>query len=79
MHGRRLGFRIARKEAHGDAIIARRRQIDARAGRPVAKQRIGNLDQDARPIAHQRVRAYRAAMIDIVQDFQATTNNIVGF
>ena len=39
--------------------------------RPIGEQTVGHLDQAAGAVAHQRVRADRAAMIQVLQDFQA--------
>ena len=43
------------------------------------KQRVGNLDQDAGAVAHQRVRAHRAAMVEIDEKLQALADDAVGF
>ena len=40
---------------------------------------IGNLDQDAGAIAHQRVGAHRAAMVEIDQELQALADDVMGF
>ena len=64
------GVLVGRQEAHGDRVVARGRQIDARARRPMSHQRIGNLDQAARPVADQRIGADGAAMVEIHQDLE---------
>ena len=53
---------------HG--VFARRRQVVAVRGGPLAEQRVGDLDQDARAVAQQRVGADRAAMVEVAEDFQ---------
>ena len=72
----RLGF--ARQEAHGHGILAGRRQRDAGLLGPFAEQRIGNLDQDAGAVAHQRIGAHRAAMIQIDEKLQALADDLMG-
>ena len=62
---------VLRQEAHGHGVVAGRRQVDARLARPVAQQRVGDLDQAAGAVAHQRVGADRAAVVEIDQDLQA--------
>jgi hypothetical protein len=76
-HGKVARSRITRQEAHGDAIMTRLRQSDARAGGPVTQQIVGNLNQDAGAIAQQRVGAHRAAMIDLQQYLETTRNGLV--
>ena len=58
-----LGF--GRQEAHGDGVVAGLWQRHARPLRPIAQQGIGNLDQAAGAVAHQRVGADRATMVQI--------------
>ena len=70
---------VLRQEAHGHGIIALGRQGDIGLGRPVAKQRVGQLDEDAGTIAQQRVGANRAAMIQVFEDFQRLGNNPMTF
>ena len=61
---------VLRKEAHGHGIIARLGQGEPLAISPLSQQPIGHLDEDAGPVAKQRIGADRAAMIEISQDFQ---------
>ncbi len=61
---------LARQEALRHAVFAGRRQVDAFAFSPVAEQGIGDLQQDARAIAKQRIGANRAAMVEIAENFQ---------
>ena len=75
----RAGFFVLRQKAHGDRIIARRRQGDANRLGPIAIKRVGNLDQYARAVAQQRVSAHRAAMVKIEQNLQAAFDRIMGF
>ncbi len=69
---------VARHEAHGHGILARRGQNDALALGPVAVERIGDLDQDAGAVAHQRVGAHRAAMVEVHQDAQTRLDDLMG-
>ena len=39
---------------------------------------IGNLDQDAGAVAHQRIGAHRAAMVEIDQKLQALADDLMG-
>ena len=73
----RLGF--ARQKTHRHRIFAGLGQNHAGALGPFAQQRIGNLDQDAGAVAHQRVGAHRAAMVEIDQKLQALADDAVGF
>ena len=72
------GF-ILRQKAHCHGIIAGCRQRRARIMRPLAEQGIGQLDQDARAVAQQRIGTHRAAMVKIVQDFQGLFDDRVAF
>ena len=62
---------VLRQEAHGDGVVAGRRQVDACLARPVAQQGVGDLDQAARAVADQRVGADGAAVVEVDQDLQA--------
>ncbi len=76
---RRLSARlVARQEAHRHRIIARPGQTDARLIRPVAEQGIGNLDKTAGAVAHQRIGADTAAMIEIGENAEALRDDRVG-
>ena len=57
--------------------MAGRRQGQAVLVRPVAQQRVGDLDQAAGAVAHQRVGADRAAMVEVDQDLQARADDVV--
>ena len=70
------GF-LLRQEAHRDGVAPGRRQLQRHLVRPVAQQAIGHLDQAAGTIAHQRVGPDRAAMVEIDQDLQAATDDLV--
>ena len=70
---------VLRHEAHGDSVLAWRGEFLARTVRPIAKQRIGNLQQNTRAVPQKRVSAYSTAVIDIVQDFERLCNNRVRF
>src|SRR3546814_2607177 len=60
--------------SHRDRIGARRRQGDGIALGPVAEQRIGNLDEAAGAVADQRIRADRAAMVEIGEDLESVAD-----
>ena len=69
---------VARHKAHGHGIVAGRRQGQFLALGPVAQKRIGNLNQTASAIANHGICTHSAAMIDIEQDLQALTHDIMG-
>ncbi len=46
---------------------------------PIGEQPVRHLDQAAGAVAHQRIRADRAAMVQILQDFQALGDDVVRF
>ena len=65
------------QEDHTDAVFAGRRQVDALLGHLFAEELIGNLQQDARAVAHQRVSADGAPVVEVVQDTQALLDDLV--
>ncbi len=66
-----------RQEDHADAVFAGRRQVHALARHFLAVVLVGNLQQDARAVAHQRIGADSAPVVEVVQDAQALLNDIV--
>ena len=56
---------------HADAVFARRRQFHALLGHLVAVVLVRNLDQDTGAVAHQRIGAHGAPVIEVFQDQQA--------
>ena len=70
---------IARQETHRHRILAKRGKIDPGFFRPVAQQRIGNLNQAACPVTHQRIGADGAAMVEVDQKLQPLRDDIVRF
>jgi hypothetical protein len=65
------GRRLLRQEDHADAILADCRQRDAELAAGAAEEEVGQLDQDARAVALQRVGAGRAAVGQVLEDPQA--------
>ncbi len=65
------------QEDHAHAILAWRRQLDAAEGHFFAIELVGQLDQDAGAIAHQRVGTHRAAVIQVAQDQQTLLDDLV--
>ncbi len=59
------------QEDHADAVFAGWGQRDALARHLGAIKVIGDLDQDARAVAHQLVGAHRAAVVEVLEDLQA--------
>ncbi|EHJ61206.1 hypothetical protein NSU_1794 [Novosphingobium pentaromativorans US6-1] len=70
---------VLREEAHGNGIVAGFRQFDARALGPLAEHLVGQLGQNARAVAKKRIRAHRAAVVDVFQDFKRLGNDCVAF
>ena len=68
---------LLRQEAHRDGVAPGRRQLQPHLVRPVAQQAVGHLDQAAGAVAHQRVGADRAAMVEVDQDLQAAADDLV--
>jgi hypothetical protein len=68
---------LLRQEAHRDGVAPERRQLQPHLVGPVTQQAIGHLDQAAGAVAHQRVGADRAAMVEIDQDFQPAADDLV--
>jgi len=62
---------LLRQKHHTHAVFARRRQGNALRRHFFAVQRIGQLDQDARAVAHQFVSAHSAPVVQIFKDLQA--------
>jgi hypothetical protein len=65
------------QEDHADAVFARRGQRDALLGHLFAVQVVGQLDQDARAVAHQLVGAHGAAVVEVLEDLQALQHDRV--
>jgi len=55
---------------HAHAVFARGRQVHTLLGHLLAVQRVGDLDQDARAVAHELVRAHGAAMVEVFQNLE---------
>ena len=66
-----------RQEQHADGIIAGRRNIDSDVAADGAQMGIRHLNEDARPVAGQRIRAHRAAMGKVFEDLQALIDDPV--
>ena len=58
-HARR---RLLRQEHHADAVLADGRQLEPLRAARLAQEHVGQLDQDARAVALQRIGARGAAM-----------------
>ena len=70
---------VARQEAHRHRVMAGLRQAEAQPLGPMAQQFVGDLNQAASAVTHQRVRADRAAMIQVHQDLQPAPDQFVRF
>jgi len=74
-----LRHRVRGQETHGHGIVAGRRELQAGLFRPVAQQGVGDLDQAAGAVADQRVRPDRAAVVEVQQNLQPATNDVMRF
>jgi len=61
---------IARQEHHADAVIACGRQCEIEVAANAAQKGVGNLNQYARTVAHQRVRAGGATVGEVLENLQ---------
>ena len=68
-----------RQEDHADAVFAVRRQRHALLGHFLAIETVRNLDQDARAIAHQRIGADGAPVVEVLENLQALLDDLVAF
>ena len=68
---------IARQEQHPDPVLARGRQVDIAPAHLVAQELVGDLQQDTRAVAGQRIGADRAAMGQIFQDLQTLAHHVM--
>lgn len=58
------------QEDHAHAVLARGRQFHALLGHLGAVELVGDLDQDARTVAHQLVGADRATVVEVLEDLE---------
>ena len=70
---------LLRQEDHADAVLAGWRQRDAERRHLGAVELVGDLDQDAGAVAHQRVGADRAAVVEVLEDLQPLLDDPVRF
>ncbi len=77
----RDGARLAlhRQKAHRDRVTAWWRQFEAALLGPMTQQPVRHLDQAAGAVADQRIGADRAAMVEVDEDLQAATDDVVRF
>ncbi len=68
---------LLRQEDHAHAVLAGRRQGHALLGHVFAVELVRDLDQDTGTVAHQRVGADRAAVIQVFQDLQALQDDLM--
>src|SRR5256885_12258899 len=65
------------QEDHAHAVLARRRQGHALLCHLFAVELVGNLDQNARAIAHELVGAHGAAMVDVFEDLERAGDDVM--
>src|SRR3954471_5141716 len=63
--------RVARQEHHADAVLPRRRKLDALLRHFLAIETIRNLDQEAGAIRKLRIPPHRAAVREVAQHREA--------
>ena len=86
-HRGALDFLLARharggllgKKNHADAILADRGQGKALTAAGASQEGVGQLDEDARAVALERVRARRPAVREVLEDLQALADDRVAF
>ena len=66
-----------RQEQHSDGVVARRRNVEPDFAADGAQMGIRRLNEDACPVAGQRVGAHRAAMGKILENLQALIDDPV--
>ena len=71
------GGLVLRHEAHGHTIFARLRKLFALILRPLAQQRVRNLQENSGAITQQRVGSNCTAVINILQNLQRLRNDFV--
>jgi len=65
------------QEDHAHAVFTGGRQRDAQLGHLFAVQRVGDLDQDARAVAHELVGTHGTPVVDVLQDLQGLRHDVV--
>ena len=65
------------QEDHAHAVLAGRRQRHALLGHFFAVQRVGDLDQDAGPVAHELVGTDGAAVVDVLEDLERLGDDVM--
>ncbi len=65
------------QEDHAHAVFTGRRQGHALLGHFFPVQRVGDLDQDASAVTHQRVGTHGTTVVDVFQDLQGLRHDVV--
>ena len=68
---------VARHEQIADRVFARLRQLDAELGGLLGEKLVRDLHQDAGAVAHARIGADRAAMLQIAENAQTVFDDLV--
>lgn len=68
---------LLRQKDHADAIFAGGRQRHALLRHHFAVKAVGNLQQNTGAVAHQRVGAHRAAVIQVFEDLQPLLHDVM--
>ena len=65
---------VARQEDVAGGVIARDRQVETA---DCAEERVGDLDEDAGPVAVERIRAGGAAVVEVLEDEHAARDRLM--
>ena len=71
------GCMLLGQEDHAHAVLAGRRQLHPLLGHFFAVELVGDLDQDARAVAHQLVCTHGTTVVDVLQDLQSAQHDVV--
>ncbi len=66
-------------EEHGDAVLARRRQLEAVLGACLAEEGVGDLNENPGTVTGVVLAPYRAAVVEVFQDGYRLLDDLVGF
>ena len=71
------GLAPPRHEKLTDRVVALRRQLEAQLGAFGREERVRDLGHHAAAVAQRRIRAHRAAMVEVDQNLQALFEDVV--
>ncbi len=77
-HAGRARRRVLRQEHHAHAVGAGLGELHLQLGHLLAEEAVGDLHEDARAVAVQRVRARGAPVREVVEDREPVRHDVVG-